>query len=80
MNIDNDPFEFLDSEEISAARVEKQENITHPTICPDCTHIMVRKVFDGVVDTVTLIECPYSATVNIQEFPVLECSYFKKEP
>lgn len=79
MNTNDNPFEFLDSEEISAAKVEKQENQKYTTICTECLHLMVRKVFDGVVDVVTLIECPYSATVNIQEFPVLECSYLKKE-
>jgi len=79
MNKDNTPFEFLDSNELNAIKTTQQEQQQqqYKTICGSCKNIMVRKVFDGIIDIVTIIECPYSNSINIQEHPVLECSHLK---
>jgi len=72
----NEKFEFLDSEEIDELK-DKEETPSSKTICTECSHVMIRRVCDGI-EYLTLIECPYSDVVNIQEYPVLECSNFKK--
>ena len=69
-------FDFLDSNEINELK-EAQTTTKHKTICTDCAHVMMRRIHDGF-EHLTLIECPYSDVVNIQEYPVLECSNLKK--
>ena len=78
MNKDDTPFEFLDSDEISAAKATQQEEQQYKTICTECQSLMIRKVFDGVIDIITAVECCHSDSINIQEFPILECSHFVK--
>jgi len=79
MKTDDNQFEFLDAGEIESTKTAQAESEQHyKTICSECSNIMMRKVYDGTLEVVTLIECCVSASVNIQEFPILECTRFIK--
>lgn len=77
MNTENTPFEFLDSNELNAIKTAQEEPPQYKTICGGCKNLMVRKVFDGIVSVITVAECHYSNSINIQEYPVVECSHLQ---
>lgn len=80
MNTQDEKFQFLDAEEIDVVREEQAaEAERNKTICSECANLMMRRVFDGNVEVVTVIECVLTDSVNISEFPVLECTRFSKQ-
>lgn len=64
------PFDLIDA--------HANKKVKPESICVNCKNLLVRKCFDGVIDSFILIECKYSHIVDIEEFPVLECTLFEQ--
>ena len=71
------PFDLIDE---MASQTDKRAVVKPPCLCDDCWNLLARKVFDGIIDFVIIRECKYSSMVNIEEYPVTECTQFKEIP